>query len=96
MDYESKDDLVGHLLTRQAEANIELLCAWPESVSAPEYVIREAEGVMAVWSSNRELEQEEFSTVLQATTNARMAFLDAARHDLDYEPKVWHVLAPRQ
>ena len=84
--YGSNDGLVSHLLARQTDANVELLCA-------PEYVIKKAEEVMAIWSANTEADQDDFRALLHATTIARMAFLDAARHDLDYEPKKWHVLA---
>ncbi|MFD0020617.1 hypothetical protein [Streptomyces sp. NPDC058382] len=92
--YGSKDDLVSHLLTRQVDANIELICALDSiRLCALEYVIKKAEEFMALWSNNAELEQEDLSALLQATTVARMAFLGVARHDLDYEPKKWHLLA---
>jgi len=91
--YDSKDNLVGHLLERQVDANIELICALDGiRLCAPDYVINRAEELMHVWGPNTEASQEEFPRVLHAVTVARMAFLDAARHDLDYNPKRWHVL----
>ena len=92
--YGSNDGLVNHLLTRQTDANVELLCALDGiRLCAPEYVIKKAEEVMVLWSANTELDQDNFPALLHATTVARMAFLDAARHDLDYAPKKWHLLA---
>lgn len=92
--YGSSDSLVSHLLTRQTDANVELLCALDGiRLCAPEYVIKKAEEVMALWSANTDANQEDFRTLLHATTIARMEFLDAARHDLDYEPKKWNLLA---
>ncbi|MFJ2279200.1 hypothetical protein ACIOEZ_34190 [Streptomyces sp. NPDC087866] len=92
--YGSKDELVAHLLTRQVDANIEMLCALDGvRLCAPEYVIKKAEEVAAVWAPNTETEQQDFPALLQATTSARMAFLDVARHDLNYEPKKWNMLA---
>ncbi|SCD66031.1 hypothetical protein [Streptomyces sp. OspMP-M43] len=48
---------------------------------------------MAIWSAHTEADQDDFRALLHATTIARMEFLDAVRHDLDYEPKKWYVLA---
>ncbi|MGH3584705.1 MAG: hypothetical protein ACRDQ0_00110 [Pseudonocardia sp.] len=91
--YGSKDGLVSHLLERQADANVELTCALDGiRLCAPDYVIKRAEELMQIWAPNAEASKEEFPQVLQAATTARVAFLDAARHDLDYNPKSWHVL----
>ncbi|MGW0188154.1 hypothetical protein ACWDV7_20615 [Streptomyces sp. NPDC003362] len=95
--YGSQDSLVSHLLARQTEANIELMCALDGvRLCAPEYVIARAEEVMKVWAPNTDLDGKEFTAAVQAATNARMAFLNAARHDLDYNPKWWQFLARRK
>ncbi|MEV8101048.1 hypothetical protein [Streptomyces sp. NPDC088135] len=88
------EGLTNHLLATQTEATTELICALDGiRLCAPDYVIAKAEDLMRVWAPNTEATQEEFPQILQATTNARMAFLDVARHDLNYEPKKWHLLA---
>lgn len=93
----SKDELVSHLLARQSEANIELICALDGvRLCAPEYVIAKAEDLMRAWAGNSDLDSEQFATAMQAATNARIAFLNAARHDLDYNPKWWQFLARRK
>ncbi|MYT79290.1 hypothetical protein YW3DRAFT_07111 [Streptomyces sp. MnatMP-M77] len=85
---------MSRLLSRQTDANVELLCALDGiRLCAPEYAIKKAEEVVAIWSAHTEADQDDFRALLHATTIARMWFLDAARHDLDYEPKKWYVLA---
>lgn len=97
VDVKSDDGLLDHLLARQSDANVEMICALDGiRLCAPEYVIAKAEVVMKVWVPNTEQDAEGFAAILQTATNARMDFLNAARHDLDYNPKRWQVLARRK
>ncbi|MFF7795521.1 hypothetical protein [Streptomyces sp. NPDC007991] len=93
----SDDNLVDHLLARQSDANVEMACALDGiRLCAPEYVITKAEEYMAIWSPNTSVDAAGFKVLLQEATNARIAFLNAARHDLDYNPKWWQFLARRR
>lgn len=95
--YGSQDNQVSHLLNRVIDGHVDLLCALDGvRLCAPEYVIAKAEDVMKAWMCNAEVGDEAFAATMRATVKAQAEFLNAARHDLDYNPKWWQFLARRK
>lgn len=89
------DSLLNHLFIQEAEASVELACALDEvRLCAPRYVIEQAEAIAMVWwEPGRDMSDEDFAALIRAATGVKASFMDAARHDLDYNPKRWNLLA---
>ncbi|WP_274563716.1 hypothetical protein [Streptomyces spiramyceticus] len=71
------------------ESGNELLCAlYGVRLCAPDYVIEVAEE-LGRSVPHVGLGKDEFERANQTFVQAQTAFLEAARHDLDYNPKWW-------
>ncbi|MGW6910267.1 hypothetical protein [Streptomyces sp. NPDC054940] len=84
------------LLPRLTQSGNELACALHGiRLCAPDYVIEAAEAAGEA-VPHLALRKPEFDEANNAFVAAQAAFLEAARHDLDYEPKWYSVMAKRR
>ncbi|MFD5265719.1 hypothetical protein [Streptomyces sp. NPDC058335] len=84
------------LLPRLTQSGNELACAVQGvRLCAPAFVIEAAEAV-AEAIPDLALDKQDFGKANKEFVRTQAAFLEAARHDLDYDPKWYSMLAKRR